>query len=256
VPIIPRKVYAGDVTAVPFDPADPRSDEPLVRLAEVGVAQEAYHARTDGGNWPYFGPVPGALPEIWVRWTVAGMLASVNERLAPFGVELLVLDGYRPLACQKGLWAFFYDAAARAAPEGSPALWRAQASRHVADPDKFSTANSITCPIHATGGAVDVLLRDRMSGRLCDMGNRFEDVTASVATDHFERKRLTGDIDGHDRRLAYRRLLHWAMSMEGFENDPFAFWHYDWGTQLYVKMSMALRASPATMAWYDYIAPP
>jgi D-alanyl-D-alanine dipeptidase len=46
------------------------------------------------------------------------------------------------------------------------------------------------------------------------------------------------------------------MSSEGFENDPFTFWHYDWGSQLYVKMTRALRANPAKAAWYGYIAPP
>jgi hypothetical protein len=46
------------------------------------------------------------------------------------------------------------------------------------------------------------------------------------------------------------------MRRECFENDPFTFWHYDWGSQLYVKTNNALRADPIPAAWYGYIAPP
>ena len=52
VPIIEPGVYAGDYTVLPFDTADPRRDEPLVRLETVDVAYESHHARTDGKNWP------------------------------------------------------------------------------------------------------------------------------------------------------------------------------------------------------------
>ena len=46
------------------------------------------------------------------------------------------------------------------------------------------------------------------------------------------------------------------MRSEGFENDPFTVWHFDWGNQLYAKMTRALRAEPSAAAWYSYIAPP
>jgi hypothetical protein len=65
--IIERKVYAGRYTSIRFDATGPRRNEPLVRLETVGVAYEAHHARTDGRNWPYFGPVPGARKDVWLR---------------------------------------------------------------------------------------------------------------------------------------------------------------------------------------------
>jgi D-alanyl-D-alanine dipeptidase len=256
VPIIERKTYAGRYTLMPFDATDPRRNEPLVRLETVGVAYEAYHARTDGGNWPYCGPVPGARKDVWLRRTVAGMLAKVNDRLKPFGVELIVLDGYRSVACQQGIWDFFYREAIRAEPDGTPAAWRAQALKHAADPTHFTEDDPATWPSHATGAAVDLSLRDSQSGEYCDLGGRFEDVNDIAVTDYFERKLAAGEIAGDDTRLNYRRLLHWAMGSEGFENDPFTFWHYDWGSQLYVKLTRALRSNPAKAAWYGYIAPP
>jgi D-alanyl-D-alanine dipeptidase len=255
VPIIERSVYAGRYTSIPFDETDPRRNEILVRLDTVGVAYEAHHARTDGRNWPYFGPVPGARKDVWLRKTVAGMLAKVDDRLKPFGVALIVWDGYRTIACQQGMWDFFYREAVRAKPEGTPAVWRAQALRHAVDPSDFDEDNPATWPTHTTGAAVDLSLRELDSGAYCDLGGRFEDINDIAATDYFERKLAAGAIAGDDTRLRYRRLLHWAMSSEGFENDPFTFWHYDWGSQLYVKMTRALRANPAKAAWYGYIAP-
>jgi zinc D-Ala-D-Ala dipeptidase len=256
VPIIERKVHAGSYTSIPFDATDPRRNEPLIRLETVGVAYEAHHARTDGRNWPYFGPVPGARKDVWLRKTVAGMLTKANDRLKPFGVELIVLDGYRTIACQKGIWDFFYREAVRATPEGTSEIWRARALRHAFDPSDFDEDDPATWPTHATGAAVDLSLRDRDSGSYCDLGGRFEDISDVSATDYFERKVAAGVIAGTDTRLRYRRLLHWAMSSEGFENDPFTFWHYDWGSQLYVKMTRALGRKAAKAAWYGYIAPP
>jgi D-alanyl-D-alanine dipeptidase len=46
------------------------------------------------------------------------------------------------------------------------------------------------------------------------------------------------------------------MTTEGFQNDPTVFWHYDWGSQLYVhtRRGVGLDAPPA--AWYGYIEEP
>jgi D-alanyl-D-alanine dipeptidase len=103
---------------------------------------------------------------------------------------------------------------------------------------------------------VDLSLRDLTSGAYCDLGGRFEQINDIAVTDYFERQLAAGAIAAGDTRLTYRRLLHWAMRSEGFENDPSTFWHYDWGNHLYMKTARALRAEPAKAAWYGYIAPP
>lgn len=256
VPIIDPASYAGSYTAIPFDGGDPRRTEPLIRLDDVGVAYEAYHARTDGGNWPYCAPVPGARQDVWIRRTVAFMLARVNDRLRPFGVELIVWDGYRSVACQQGMWDFFYGEAKRARPDGTPAEWQADALGHAVDPGGFDRNRPETWPAHATGGSVDLSLRDLETGAYCDLGGRFESIDELASTDYFERQLAAGAIAADDSRLNLRRLMHWAMSSEGFENDPFTYWHYDWGNQLYVKIRRALRADPPAAAWYGYIDPP
>ncbi len=256
VPIIAPELYAGSYASMPCDRTDPRWHEPLVRLESVGVAYASHHARTDGENWPYFVPLPGARQDVLLRATPAAKLARVNDRLRPFATELIVLDGYRSIACQQGLWDFYYREAIHAMPEGTPALWRRQAFQHASDPSDFSADDPTTWPAHSTGAAVDVSLRDLTTGAYYDLGGRFEEINDVAVTDYYERLLASGAITASDTRLQYRRLLHWAMTGEGFANDPSTVWHYDWGNQLYVKTMRDLRAAPAKAAWYGYIAPP
>lgn len=256
IPIIEPQAYAGDYTVIPFDTGDPRYGEPLVRLESVGVAYESHHARTDGANWPYNRPIAGARKDMWLRKSAAGILARVNARLRPFGAELFVLDGYRPIACQRGLWDFFYDEAARLTPGATPQMRRSYALEHVFDPGPFDESDPTTWPAHVCGATVDLTLRDSASKEPFDMGVRFEDITEVSANDFFERELAAGRIAPDDRRLWNRRLIHWAMSGEGFLNDPFVFWHYDWGNQLYVKVRNALFSGGPRAAWYGYIGPP
>src|SRR6185312_11611692 len=252
IPIIEPEVYAGDYTGIAVDRDDPRFADPLVPLDSVGIAYESHHARTDGANWPYNAPVAGARKDMWLRKSAAGVLARVNALLAPHGAELFVLDGYRPIECQRGLWDFFVEEGRRAGAIDP----QAYALEHVFDPRPFDEADPSTWPAHVCGASVDLTLRDRRTHELFDMGVRFEDVCEQSANDYFERQLLAGCIAADDRRLWNRRLIHWAMSAEGFLNDPFVFWHYDWGNQLYIKVRRALFADAPKAAWYGYIGPP
>jgi D-alanyl-D-alanine dipeptidase len=256
IPVIDPDAYAGSYAGIAFDANDPRHREPLVPLESAGIAYESHHARTDGGNWPYHRPIAGARKDMWLRRTAAAMLARVNARLRPYGAELFVLDGYRSVACQQGLWEFYVAQAARAMPDAGAQEWDAYARDHVVDPTGFAVDDPRTWPAHATGASVDLTLRDLDSGARRDMGVRFEDICAAGTNDHFERERDAGRIGAGDARLWNRRLIHWAMSGEGFVNDPFVFWHYDWGNQLYVKLRRALHGDALDAAWYGYIDPP
>jgi D-alanyl-D-alanine dipeptidase len=252
IPIIDPEVYAGSYTGIGFDTADQRFHDPLVRLESVGVAYESHHARTDGGNWPYHRPIAGARKDTWLRKSAAEKLARVNAWLEPFGAELFVLDGYRSVACQRGLWQFYRDEGARV----SESDLEGYALGRVFDPTPFSPDDPASWPAHTTGASVDVTLRDLRTHKVFDMGVRFEDICPEAANDHFERELDAGRIDARNPHLWNRRLIHWAMSAEGFVNDPFVFWHYDWGNQLYIKVSNALFADAPKLAWYSYIAAP
>jgi len=256
IPIIDRKIDARGYSKFPIDPEHPRYNEPLILLDEMGVAYESHHARTDGENWPYNLQVPGSRKDTWLRLGLAQMLVKVNKRLEPFGAECFVLDGYRPIECQRGLWQFFYDDTRRENPNATSEECTANAARYVNNPVRFDVNDCATWPAHTTGASVDITLRSLDTGELFDMGVRFEDIAPPRAQDYFERQFESGLIPRDDRRLWNRRLLHWAMSAEGFQNDPIVFWHFDWGNQLYVMVKKLLFDDGPNAAWYGYIAAP
>lgn len=256
IPVIERSVYAGSYHSIPVDRDHALYQEPLVLLSDYQVAAQGYHARTDGQNPPYHQPVFGSRADVWIRRTVARMLQQVNELLLPYGREIFVLDGYRPIDCQRGLWDFYLGEAKRKRPNASLAEQEHDAKQHVADPTHFSPTDSRTWPAHSNGGAVDVTLRYLSGGTLVEMGSQFEEITPSSQNFYFEQLLAQGKVSANDIRLTNRRLLHWAMHEVGFINDPFVFWHYDWGNQLYVKCARKLFGIPVDQAWYGYIADP
>jgi D-alanyl-D-alanine dipeptidase len=257
VPITSLQMFAASYQDIPIDQNDPRGLEPLIRLDSVGVAFESYYAKTDGENPPFGIPIEGSRPDIWLRKSVAEKLARVNELLRPFEAELFVLDGHRTVACQQGLWKFFYGKAQRLNPGGSEQEHLTYVRQFVVDPASFDETDSRTWQAHMNGAAVDLTLRDSVTKELLDMGANFEEDSDndSSAGDYFERQLAAGLVDEDDLRLQNRRLLHWAMTREGLLNETAkVFWHYDWGNQSYVRASRAFLKDPPNAAWYGYIA--
>ena len=259
VPITSPEMFSSPYRDIPIDKDDPRGLEPLIPLESVGVAFESYYAKTDGKNPPFGRSIDGARPDIWLRKSLAEKLARVNQRLQPFEAEVFVLDGHRTVACQQGLWDFYYGKAKEENPSGSDEEHRARARQFIVNPVNFDENDSRTWPAHTNGAAIDLTLRDSVTKDLLDMGAKFE-VDADFdfsAGDYFERQLLAGNIDESDVRLQNRRLLNWAMTQEGLLNETAkVFWHYDWGNQIYVRASRALLKDPPQAAWYGYIAPP
>src|ERR1041385_5154482 len=259
VPITSREMFASPYSEIPIDQNDPRGREPLVHLASVNVAFESYYAKTDGKNPPFNRPIDGARKDIYLRKSVAEKLARVNELLRPFDAELFVFDGHRTVACQQGLWDFYNEKAKQENAKSSEEERRAWVRQFVVDPASFDEDDPRTWQAHTNGGAVDLTLRDSRSRQLLQMGADIE-VDADKdqsASDFFERELAAGRIDEDDVRLQNRRLLHWAMTQEGFLNETArVFWHYDWGNQLFVRASRALLPNPPAAAWYGYIAAP
>ncbi len=256
IPIVERAQYAGSYHGIPVASDHPLHPEPLVRLDDYGVACRCYHARRDGANPPYHGPVAGSRPDVWIRRSVAEKLVQVNRLLAPHGRELLVLDGYRSIDCQRGLWTFYRAQARRLYPGASPEAQRCHALKYLVDPTHFDPRDSRTWPSHSNGGAVDITLRDTVTGRQVDMGAQFESLVPESANDYFERQLDAGELSPEDPRLQNRRLLHYGMQSQGFTNDPFVYWHYDWGNQLHFKIRQRLYGDPPGSAWYGYVPDP
>jgi D-alanyl-D-alanine dipeptidase len=256
IPIVAKRAMTMDYASIPLDKADPLHQEAMVPLDTLGIAFRSHHARDDGGNWPYHRPVPGARKDVWLRGSVAEKLIAVNRRLAPYGVEVVVLDGYRTMACQRGMWDFFIADAQRRLPDATPDDWRDLALASAVDPNRFDEGNPTTWPVHATGAAVDLTLRDIETREHLEFGGQFEHIDAFSAADYYETELAAGRIAPDHPHLWNRRLLHWAMTVEGFQNDPIVFWHYDWGSQLYVQVRRELNLEAPDAAWYGFIDEP
>jgi D-alanyl-D-alanine dipeptidase len=68
---------------------------------------------------------------------------------------------------------------------------------------------------------------------------------------------LAKEIAEDDPPLVLRRLLHWAMAQEGFINNPFEYWHFDYGDQMYVLYAKLLnKPDVPAAAWYGYVDSP
>ena len=249
IPAANTSINTTHYRAIPFDPKDRRSDEELVRIEEYGVAAKPYY-HLQSGNPPYNTRIAGSLPEVWCRRSVALKLASANFLLTDFDAELVVLDGYRPIGVQRGLWDHFSEVARLEKPWASEEELVASVLNHVSDPRRFDPDDPRTWPVHSTGGAVDVTLRSIRLKSPFDMVSGFDEMNVVATSDFFERQLENGEIPADFAPLRNRRLLHWAMKACGFPNFDQEYWHFDWGNQLHAL------TNDLDAAWYGYVELP
>jgi D-alanyl-D-alanine dipeptidase len=208
-------------------------NDPMVNLRTYHIAGDQYYARRDGLNPPYYKQVcVHDKGELLARKSVATKLAAVNQLLRPYGVELYVYDSYRPVDCQRALWRYFTNAV------GS------DAGKYCSDPTGFDPRNSKTWPTHATGGAIDLTLRSIATHELLYMGTVFDDASEASYTNAFEPANGESNSASIVEAQRNRRLLYWAMHSQGFTNYPYEWWHFDYGTQMWVKNSSQLKTKP------------
>lgn len=246
-----RSGAASDSRDIPFDRSDRRWSEPLVDLSASGLLTEAWYARTDGRNDPYNAPIAGAVRTVAARRSVAALLVRVDAVLAERGSRIKILDAYRSVETQSGLWSFFSDRIAREQPLLDATAREAIVRTFVSDPRRFDPGDDTTWPIHSTGGSVDLVLVDAQTGDTLDHGAGFDEAHERSYTDHYERELAAGAVAPDDARLLNRRLLVNAMVNAGFTNYAYEFWHFDYGTQLHV-LTLREGGSPDApgAAWY------
>lgn len=206
-----------------------RNSEPLVDAQSYRVAASSAYAQPIA---PYYRSFPAALPQVYVRRSVAERLAQVNELLQPYGCEVLCLDGFRPIELQRDLWDHFIEKGREALTDPTDEDLVRFAGQFCSDPRGFDKNDWRTWPVHNTGGAIDLTLRSLSTGQELFMGSIFDDADAISATRHFENSALTSQSALEARRN--RRLLYHAMVAVGFANYPHEWWHYDLYTQMWV----------------------
>jgi D-alanyl-D-alanine dipeptidase len=207
--------------------------EGVVEARDSGLAGENFYATSR--NPPYWQKVDGATDKLWLRRTVAEKLGRVNARAAAAGLELFVLDAWRPREVQ----AYFHDVwMPRELQRRDPALNGAALTEEV---ERYWAApsDSADSPApHATAAAVDLTLRWKKGDPLW-MGSLFDDVTALANRDRFENLDPCNFSFSDQEARANRRLLHWLMAEEGFAGHPDEWWHFSWGDQMWAALTGA-----------------
>ncbi len=237
IPLSDRSASALDYHAFPIDLQSQLAAEPLVDAATRGLAVLSFYAVADGTNAPYYRSFKQAPKSVWVRTTIAERLLQVNKGVSEYGVELLLLDGYRPISLQQELWDHFIAEGKLAQPAGSLDDWVNFAGQFCSDPRGYKEEDFRTWPTHNTGGAIDLTLRSIATGQMLFMGSIFDDAAEVSFTDYFERTQSPADIASIAEARRNRRLLYWAMTAGGFANYPYEWWHFDLFTQMWVMNS-------------------
>lgn len=217
----------------PVDIAAAENREPLVVLEDYGIACASFYARRDGFNLPYGRAFSGSEAKPRLRLGLARKLQQVNEKLQGLGLEVLVLDGYRPVALQAQLFQFFKERAAKENPGASDEKLKSLAGRYCSSAENFHRNNPRTWPTHATGAAVDLTLRTLVTKEPLFMGGIFDDDSQVSHTTYFEKQAKHSSLSSQTAR-ENRRILYWAMFSLGFENYPYEWWHYDCGNQMWL----------------------
>jgi D-alanyl-D-alanine dipeptidase len=207
--------------------------EAVVEARDAGLKGENFYA--GARNPPYWQKVDGATDKLWLRASVADKLLRVNARANQVGLELFVLDAWRPRAVQ----AYFHDVwmpheLQRRDPSLTGEALTEEVERYWAAP---STDADSPAP-HATAAAVDLTLRWK-DGDALWMGSLFDDVTALANRDRFESFDPQNFSFSDQEARANRRLLHWLMVEEGFAGHPDEWWHFSWGDQLWAALTGA-----------------
>lgn len=223
---------------------DSRNREPLVKLTDFGIAGEEYYAHHKMGE------STGGLE---AREGVAERLAKVNAKLAPLGLELYVLDAYRPIETQNTLFKHFLrDAQAKLGPHASNQAVLNEALKVVSDPRNFDAKDPHTWPPHITGGAVDLTLRRLSDGKPVNMGGAFDENSPRSNTAYYEQPGHQNNMQAKEARHN-RRILFNAMSVAGFASNPHEWWHFDYGTQMGIRSLRAIGRKAPNQAFYGAI---
>lgn len=187
-----------------------------------------------------------------LRKTLAEKLGYINERLKDPAitdffsgqVELYVEDALRPYKLQKKLYEEVFPALIKKQNPGiSDEELESRLQELIAKPSKDEDRPSP----HATGGAVDVILRyrqntlDYVQGSEVPVGHVDGDTSRRVYPDYFEHgpPRSKKEIVAQRNRRAFYAI----MTGEAFGIDtqlqvnPTEWWHWSYGDQMWAKLS-------------------
>ena len=240
IPELKSSATALDYHQIPVAVESAQNAESLVNVKRFGIAAQSAYATAAA---PYYQAFDQALNTVYVRSGVATRLLLANEFLREYGVELLALDGWRPIQLQQELWDHFIEKGKTVLDNPSEQQLQEFAGTFCSCPHSFDPSDFRTWPVHITGGAIDVTLRTINDRQQLFMGAIFDDADHVSATRFYEQNDSSSQSALEARRN--RRLLYHAMAAAGFVNYPHEWWHFDFGTQMWV-----MNGGPQDSAFY------
>ncbi len=230
-----------------------RNDEPLVDIAEYGIAGQSYYSRINSAS-----PEIIADPTIYIRKSLASRLADINyalqqspeaQDLLGGQVELYIDEGLRSHQVQSKLYDEIFPKLISAQyPDWSTEKILARRDQLIAKPTQDSTQPAP----HATGAAADITLRytkpnlEFTSGAKVSFGRISTDMGASASPDYLEHK--TGLNKLATQARSNRRVFFWVMrgallnDDSGFVVNPAEYWHWSYGDQMWAALRQAPQA--------------
>jgi D-alanyl-D-alanine dipeptidase len=218
-----------DYHEIPINLVSVFNRESVVDLRNYGIACKSAYSRALA---PYYRSFGSALQSVHVRESVAEKLAQANDLLRAYNVELLALDGFRSIELQHELWEHFIEKGREILEQASAEELVKFAGQFCSDPRGFDENDFRTWPVHNTGGAIDLTLVSLIDGQELYMGSIFDDADSVSSTRFYETSDFTSQSALEARRN--RRLLYHVMASAGFANYPHEWWHFDYGTQMWV----------------------
>jgi D-alanyl-D-alanine dipeptidase len=239
---------AASYKGVEVDVACAENKEPLVDVCDYGIKSVPYYREQAKGNPTYGKNIKGAPDVNFVRKGTADRLLEANEKLSSLDLELVVLDGHRSPTTQNVLFASFKEkyfekrgvGMVDMTPENKSILdakrkfYDEEAKKFALDfcssAENFDAKDPKTWTIHSTGGAVDVYLLDKRSGKVVDMGEGYFDNPDNVTlTNHYECK--AGKTSKEEGYMNARRVLYNVMTSVGMVNYGNECFHFSYKDQ-------------------------
>ena len=257
---------AGDYKNVEVDVNCEDNQEPLVDVRDYGIKSVAYYRKQAAGNPTYGKNIKGAPDVNFVREGTAKKLCEVNKILANLDLELVVLDGHRSPTTQNILFESFKEKyfekmglgkekmtlANKAIIMAKRLYYKKEAEKFAlnfcSSAENFDAKNPKTWTIHSTGGAADVYMIDKKTGKVVDMGEGyFDNPTDVTLTDYYEKK--ANKSPQEEGFMNARRVLYNAMTSVGFVNYGYECFHFSykdqyWGCVKGVKAKYGYVQSP------------
>ena len=267
-----QRKYKQEVSYIshPLNEHDPRFNEPLVAISDLGLLGTAYYSNPNHATGE---PVPGVSPNLYLREAVASKLLAVDEylnadpRVAEAlggNVRINGSDGLRSVALQNYLReTAFPDMVRKNHPEWDEETVIKEAHRKIAPGSPASP--------HASGGAVDVDIVYNTDGYPKVFNAQGKDIASDAVYPDYMEKLASGTIEIPEtlkglsknqltRALMARRVLYNVMADPEIGGlpmraNPVEIWHYDHGTRLWAQME-TLESGLLVPAHYGHVTEP